>query len=79
MEEKGAHKKGSGPASTQCPSGHLFRRANTRRRVGEKGTRTETEKVAQEFGTTTEEVGCQRRARGLGYVTQRMGISASQQ
>lgn len=79
MAEEGAHEEGSRPTGAQRAPGHLFRRADTRRRTGAEGTRTEAEKVAQEPGTTTEEVGRQGRARGPGHVAQGMGIAAGQQ
>jgi len=63
MEEKGTHQKGSGSTCPQRTSGNLFRRANTSGRVTAQGARTTAEKVAQEFGTTTEKVGCQRSSR----------------
>lgn len=63
MEEKGTYQKGTWSTGAQRTSGHLFRRANTRGRVTAQGAREAAEKVAQEFGTTTEEVGCQRSAR----------------
>lgn len=77
MEEKGTHQKGTGSTGAQRTSGDLFRRANTRGRVTAQGARTAAEKVAQELGTTAEEVGCQRSARRFGHVAQGMGVSAS--
>lgn len=79
MEEKGAHQKGPGPAGAQRASGHVFRRADTRGRVAAQGTRAEAEKVAQELGEATEEVGGERSARGLGHAAQGVGVSAGQQ
>lgn len=79
MEEEGAHEKGTGQAGAQRASGDLFRRADTRGRAAAQGTRTEAEKVAQEFGEATEEVGGQRSARGLGHAAQGMGVTAGQQ
>jgi len=79
MEEEGAHKKGTGPAGAQRASGDLFRRTDTGGRAEAQGTWTEAEKVAQEFGEATEEVGRQGSARGFGHVAQGMGVSASQQ